>query len=867
MSDQIVAIFHFLESSLGMHPATVAANALLFALVFALLALYLFAKVRSARKVIHQLAERLGYEPPYGDGTEVLHEEVRKDIVQRGKEVKAEQLEQRVAELETEAKSKDANLATLQQRSSELEGQLQQAALQQDKLINMAGEQEQAHRGAIEQLEQHIRQVEADSNANLSAHQQHAKDLENQLQQAYFQIDKITAVANDQSQAHRKTAEQFEQRIHEAETQSNANLTALQRHAKELEDQLLQASLRNESAAAQASEQAQAHNATVELLQQRIGQIEADSNANLAALHDRSKELEEQLQQAFQRNEKVMSQASEQAQTHRANVEQLAQRMQQMEAEGNASIAAIEQHSKDLEQQLQQASLHNDQLVAEATEQAQSYRTAVEQHQQRIQQIEAESSASLIALRQRSSELEEQLERAAILNNRITAQANDQAQAHRNAIEQLEQRVRQVEAERDANLAGFQQRAKNLEEQLQQAVFQNNQLTAHVNEQSEAHRGAIEQLEQRIRQIEGERDASLAAIRQHAKSLEEQLQQAAIQNNQLTTQVNEQADAHHGATEQLEQRIRQIEGGRDASLAAIQQHAKNLEEQLQQAAIQNNQLTTQVNKQADVHHGAIEQLEQRIRQIEAERDASLAAIEQRSKELENRLQEVHLRAENEKTLAQQQLLERAAGMETLSQRLSSLEAEKESADSQLGTLHARVKELQDQLQQATASANQSETASGNSASDISAQLLHRAEGITACAVGTLLRHGLVAAESYASSALAASPHSIDAAQLLAELARIRRAYPEGLPSVTEAVTTFDQRAASFFAADPAHAADIAEDEAQRRSRAGLNRSALLVANMALELRRKTDAENSPAILELQQLKASLLARLGNNARA
>jgi hypothetical protein len=159
-----------------------------------------------------------------------------------------------------------------------------------------------------------------------------------------------------------------------------------------------------------------------------------------------------------------------------------------------------------------------------------------------------------------------------------------------------------------------------------------------------------------------------------------------------------------------------------------------------------------------------------------------------------------------------------------------------------------------------------EVATGVVSVSISEALLRRAEWITGCAVGAILPLGLVAAEAYASAALAANPQDIDAPQLLAELARIRRAYPEGLPPVTESVTTFDERAAAFFAEDLVRAADIADDEAQRRYRAGLNRSALLVVNMAIELRQQTGAEDSPDMLRLQEMKASLLARLGSNAK-
>src|SRR5208337_1748311 len=131
-----------------------------------------------------------------------------------------------------------------------------------------------------------------------------------------------------------------------------------------------------------------------------------------------------------------------------------------------------------------------------------------------------------------------------------------------------------------------------------------------------------------------------------------------------------------------------------------------------------------------------------------------------------------------------------------------------------------------------------EVAKDESGAGTAEELLRRADWIMSRAVGAILPHGLVAAEAYASAALAVNPRGTEAPRLLAELARIHRAYPEGLPPVTEAVTTFDERAAAFFAADPARVAGIADDEAQRRYRAGLNRSALLMTNTALELRQK-----------------------------
>jgi prefoldin subunit 5 len=264
----------------------------------------------------------------------------------------------------------------------------------------------------------------------------------------------------------------------------------------------------------------------------------------------------------------------------------------------------------------------------------------------------------------------------------------------------------------------------------------------------------------------------------------------------------------------------------------------------------------------------VEKLEQRIHAMETEGNVDLAALHQRTEELENQLRQATRQHENEKSNVEQTVLERTAGMEQLAARVRDLEAEKEINESHLQTLQAHVGELEGQLQQAASrvAPERVEVANGDAGAGTAEELLRRAEWIVSRAVGAILPHGLVAAEAYASAALAENPHGTAAPQLLAELARIRRAYPEGLPPVTEAVTSFDERAAAFFAADPERVAGIADDEAQRRFRAGLNRSALLMTNTALELRQKTEAEDGPETERLQEMRASLLARLGDQAR-
>jgi DNA repair exonuclease SbcCD ATPase subunit len=271
----------------------------------------------------------------------------------------------------------------------------------------------------------------------------------------------------------------------------------------------------------------------------------------------------------------------------------------------------------------------------------------------------------------------------------------------------------------------------------------------------------------------------------------------------------------------------------------------------------------------------VEQLEQRIRDMEAESSANLAALEQRSRDLEEQLQHTTSRNENEGSIAKQEVLEQRTKLERLEMQIRDLEAEKLAGEFHLKSVQAQVEELEAQLQ-LTAGRIQSEgtmatdadTPSGEatkmeSAVAASAELLRRAEWITGCAIGAIRPLGVVAAEAYAVAAFAADPQNLAASQLLAELTKLRRSSIERLPSVIEAVASFDQGAAGFFGSDSAANADLAEREAQRRYHAGLDRSALLALNMSLALRQQTGGDESKGMQKLQEMKTMLLERLGD----
>ena len=370
MADAINAFFQFFDNRFGLPPEGVGAIAIFAVLMVAVIALIIYARLKKARKVIEQLAERLGHEPPFGDVDEILEEVERTEVDHRDNSMKAEQLEIRIGELEATGQHKDENFAALQQHSQELEEKLRQAALQSDALEAQMGAQAKTHRVALEQLEQRMRDSEAESNNNLTALHHRSKELEEQLQQAFLRNDKVMALANDQAQAQQRTVEQFDQRIRDVEAENDTKLTALQRRAKELEEQLHHAAAHNDRIVTQANEQLQGHRDTIAHLEGRIRQMDGEHETNLNALHQRTRQAEEQMREALRQKDEVMAQAGQQAQAHRELVAQLEERVRNADGENRGNLTALQQRTRELEEQLQQVYQQRDQVMAQAGEQA-----------------------------------------------------------------------------------------------------------------------------------------------------------------------------------------------------------------------------------------------------------------------------------------------------------------------------------------------------------------------------------------------------------------------------------------------------------------------------------------------------------------
>ena len=592
----------------------------------------------------------------------------------------------------------------------------------------------------------------------------------------------------------------------------------------------------------------------IKQLEQQVADLEVKDERNETALNamlKRGKELEDQLQQATDRNVALAAQAREEAEARVAAADLMEMRILNLETEKNDGVKA-------LEEQLQQAAILNSEIKAQADEQAQAHRITVEQMEESIRSMEAERCASVAAFEQRVQELEEQLQQAAILNNEIMAKTDEQVQVHRIAVEQMEERIRSMDAERSANMAAIEQRAQDLDDQLQQATARNNEIVAQAAEQAEAHRNAVEQMEERMRSMDAENNSTLIALQQRVNELEDQLQQASLRNNEIMAQSVEQALVHRTAIEQMQQLLRSAEDEMNAS----RQRMQEVEEQLQQTSLRNSEMMAQAREQEQTHRATVEKLELRMRDLEAENSTRLTAMQQQARELEEQLQQASQLSTSEASITQQEALERSASMEQLNLRIRELESEINDRESRVQALQAQVKDLGDQLRLA---ADRSIAQNRQAAPDASKTLLRRAEWMTACAVGAVRTLGLVAAEAYAAAAVAADAQDRDAQQLLVELTKLRSGSRGSLPSVAEAVTTFDERSADFFGADLAGAARLAEREALDRYQSGLNQSALLVTNFSLALHKQLSPQSLQDTRSLQEMRAALLARLGRNA--
>ncbi len=147
-------------------------------------------------------------------------------------------------------------------------------------------------------------------------------------------------------------------------------------------------------------------------------------------------------------------------------------------------------------------------------------------------------------------------------------------------------------------------------------------------------------------------------------------------------------------------------------------------------------------------------------------------------------------------------------------------------------------------------------------STVSMLIFRRAEWITAHSAGDIRALGLVAAEAYATAAIAVCPQNIQVRSLLVDLRGLQREEGQLLPPMWLALEDFDRQADQLFNSDLASAAGIAEREAIRRYKSRHYVAALLIVNLALSLQVQTIGKNSQRTLRTQNLQAEILTFLG-----
>ena len=145
---------------------------------------------------------------------------------------------------------------------------------------------------------------------------------------------------------------------------------------------------------------------------------------------------------------------------------------------------------------------------------------------------------------------------------------------------------------------------------------------------------------------------------------------------------------------------------------------------------------------------------------------------------------------------------------------------------------------------------------------ISRLLFCRATWAAAYATGELRAMGLLAAEAYATAAMAFWPSNRDAIGLLADVATLREQEGQNPPSLREALQILPDRAVEVFDANLADQANKAEGEARRRLVHGQYHAALPAVERAVLLRVRTLGKASIRTATTKHLQAQILLRLG-----
>lgn len=513
-------------------------------------------------------------------------------------------------------------LADAQKLNTELNNQLESTSqevkglnTQREEIAAALKESEQKYEAAQKEL------AESEENANLLKQKQeiqHRKmhalvtqiqtmkrsvnDKDDQITQVSEQINSLQSQLQSSSSTTDKLREQL---VNQRKASEKAEL---ERREIEQNCQIAQAELRNK-------ERHLSHlQSEMEKLEEMSTQEKGDMEAQQSAL---KKELEDKLKQ-LNETENALSaaqDAAEKEKQEKAHQQELLSQVKQelIEIENTAQEKQKALEAKEREQKLAQQALQQklwtelkakqerlqetEQILNQAKQQTESEKAEKEKHRQLFEQLKAELSD----IEQRNSEQEAKMAETDKQWHESKEALNQEVEAKRSQLDETKEALDRIQRQADKErLARIEQ-----EQKLQQLTIELSDVETRANKQKEMLEGSDEQWRKHHDEIE-----------QQKRQLQEALQQAQYQNENLQTKLSSKLHA----LQEAESQVDKTQSGEQALQKELES-ARTQAEELQSKIAQQERKELELQHQLEAQQEALESKESSINELESKQKA------------------------------------------------------------------------------------------------------------------------------------------------------------------------------------------------------------------------------------------------------
>ncbi len=571
-------------------------------------------------------------------------------------------------------------LADAQRTNSELKDQLDSSA-EQVKGLHDQREQIAIALRESENKYKDAQQALALSEENAQQLKSHLKDQKGKMTTLVSQIQHMKDAVSDKDEQINQVSEQ----IQSLQSQLSSSATTTESLRQQLVNQ--------RKASEEAEKQRRALEQTYELaqseiqnkaqhlehLQREMQKLEEMSNQEKGDMQAQQSALREELenkQQQLQRTKDALSAAQQTAEQEKqardkqeAMLKQLQQELNDTEnhvKEKQAEAERQEQARKETQQKLweelktkQQKLQETEQILSQAKQQTEAEKAEKEQHRQLMEQLKqelAEIESKSAAEQAKMSESDQQWKAA-------KESLKEEVEAKRKQLEQTKHELDEIQRQADKErLARIQQ-----EQKLELLAVELNDVETRAEKQQQMIAGSEEQWHKHHAEIEEQK-----------RQLQQALQEANSQNQELQGKLAGKLDA----LKQAEHQVNQSQSGEDA-----------LQNELEKAKAVAEELESKIAQQAEQELKLQQQLSEQQHALE-NKETAISALESKQQSLAEELAKVQQEyAESKESLSHQH-----NSHSTLSSQMGDLEKALEKSQQQIAEKESALQAAQSELQ-------------------------------------------------------------------------------------------------------------------------------------------------------------------------